>query len=614
MTPGIPDGTGVVPRSPLTPESISIQDSVENSAPTSSRRSEYLWILGVFLFSIAAAIVVLQVWSRDLSTSLSYEWDGLWHQMIVQSTLDNAWVFGTDRLGAPAGQILLDFPLTDHIQYAYYAILALVLGQNIPLAINIGYIGTFGIIAAVSFFVLRQQALKRPLAATGAVLYAFLPYHLTRSTFHLPLSGYVAVPLVALVLLWQLSDRPVFHDGADRDLQWSWRDPRGVGAVAILGLAAFTGIYYAVFAGLLLFGVAIVKHLATRTEANLRASMTLIIALGAFLAVALLPTVLYRAVEGPNAESVVRSYESVEAYALRPVDLVLPVWNHRIGAFGNFARVTSGHGNEPGQNLGLIGAFGLVVSLLAFVTAAVGRKRSNRNEQLERLGLLNLLSIALGTIAGGGSLLALLGLHQIRSWNRISVYIAFFSIAAAMLLIGRWTASWRRGAVVSIAIAIGVLGIADQTSPPDMDVATVYEDAYHSDAVFFAEVESSLTPGTALFQLPFMPFPESDMIVDMVDYDPVRGYLHTNAIRWSYGAMKGRPDSNWAKETSTLPTDELLEAISAAGFGGLYIDRLGYVDRGSLIESEVDELLPTAIPIESADGRMVVYSIHAQLK
>ncbi len=559
-------------------------------------------------------MVVLQVWSRDLTTSLSYEWDGLWHQMIVQSTLDNAWVFGTDRLGAPSGQILLDFPLTDHIQYAYYGILALILGQNIPLAINMGYIGTFGIIAAVSFFVLRQLAINRPLAATGAVLYAFLPYHLTRSTFHLPLSGYVAVPLVALVLLWQLSDRPVFHGAADGDLQWSWRDPRGLGAVAILGLAAFTGIYYAVFAGLLLLGVATVKHVATRSEAHLRASMALIIALGAFLAVALLPTILYRAVEGPNPESVVRSYESVEAYALRPVDLVLPVWNHRIGAFGNFARVTSGHGNEPGQNLGLVGAFGLVVSLIAFVTAAVGRNRSSRNELVERLGLLNLLSIALGTIAGGGSLLALLGLHQIRSWNRISVYIAFFSIAAAMLLISQWTASWRKGAVVSIAIAIVVLGIADQTSPPDMDVAAAYEEAYHSDAVFFAEVESSLAPGTAVFQLPFMPFPESDMIVEMVDYDPVRGYLHTDAIRWSYGAMKGRPDSNWAKDTSALPTDELLEAISAAGYGGLYIDRLGYVDRAADLESELAELLPITTPVVSPDGRMVLYHLLGQIK
>jgi phosphoglycerol transferase len=613
MAAGIQDSTNVVPRPPLSPETTSTEDIVGSSAPTNSRRSEFLWVLGVFVFSIVAAVVVLQVWSRDLSTSLSYEWDGLWHQMIVQSTLDNAWVFATDRLGAQAGQILLDFPLTDHVQYAYYAIIALVLGQNITLAINIGYIVTFGSIAAVSFFALRQLALNRPLAASGAVLYAFLPYHLTRSTFHLPLSGYVAVPLVALVLLWQLSDRPVFHDVAEGDLQWSWRDPRGIGAVAILGLAAFTGIYYAVFAGLLLFGVAIVKHLATRSEAHLRASLALIVTLGAFLAVALLPTILYRAVEGPNPESVVRSYESVEAYALRPVDLVLPVWNHRIGAFGNFARVTSGHGNEPGQNLGLVGAFGLVVSLLAFVTAAVGRNRSKRNELVERLGLLNLLSIALGTIAGGGSLLALLGLHQIRSWNRISVYIAFFSIAAAMLLINKWTVSWRSGAVVSVAIAIVVLGIADQTSPPNTEIAAAYEDAYHADAEFFAEVESSLPQGTSVFQLPFMPFPESDTIVDMIDYDPVRGYLHTDTIRWSYGAMKGRPDSHWAKETSALPTDELLEAISAAGYGGLYIDRFGYVDRAAALESELTELLPSAIAIESPGGRLVLYSLLGKI-
>ncbi|MGI9586207.1 MAG: hypothetical protein ACR2N7_11525, partial [Acidimicrobiia bacterium] len=482
-------------------------------------------------------------------------------------------------------------------------------GQNVPLAINLGFLGTFGIIAGVSYFVLRQLAINRPLAAAGAILYAFLPYHLTRSTFHLPLSGYVAVPLVALVLLWQLSDTPVFNRVTERGLVWSWRDRRGISAVAILGLAAFTGIYYAVFAGLLFLGVAIVKHAAVRSEAHLRATITLVVALGAFVAIALLPTILYRAVEGPNPESVVRSYESVEAYALRPVDLVLPIWNHRISAFGNFARTTSGHGNEPGQNLGLVGAFGLVVSLLAFVTAAVGRKRLKRNELLERLGLLNLMCIALGAIAGGGSLLALLGLHQIRSWNRISVYIAFFSIAAAMLLVGRWTSTWATGAVLGLAAVVIVLGVADQTSPPNLETTNAYADTYHTDAQFFSTVEASLEPGASVYQLPFMPFPESKMIVDMVDYDPVRGYLHTDTTRWSYGSMKGRGDSEWSQHVANLATDDLIEAITSAGFGGLYIDRYGYTDRAASLEAELEILLPGVVPIESPNHRMVVYTI-----
>ena len=28
----------------------------------------------------------------------------------------------------------------------------------------------------------------------------------------------------------------------------------------------------------------------------------------------------------------------------------------------------------------------------------------------------------------------------------------------------------------------------------------------------------------------------------MVDYDQVRPYLHSDDLRWSYGAMKGRPE------------------------------------------------------------------------
>ena len=41
-----------------------------------------------------------------------------------------------------------------------------------------------------------------------------------------------------------------------------------------------------------------------------------------------------------------------------------------------------------------------------------------------------------------------------------------------------------------------------------------------------------------VYQVPYMAYPEEPAIVNMVDYDPFVGYLHSHDLRWSYGAMR----------------------------------------------------------------------------
>ena len=47
--------------------------------------------------------------------------------------------------------------------------------------------------------------------------------------------------------------------------------------------------------------------------------------------------------------------------------------------------------------------------------------------------------------------------------------------------------------------------------------------------------------GAMVFQLPYRRFPETQPLARMADYDLMRGYLHSDDLRWSYGFMKGRP-------------------------------------------------------------------------
>lgn len=48
------------------------------------------------------------------------------------------------------------------------------------------------------------------------------------------------------------------------------------------------------------------------------------------------------------------------------------------------------------------------------------------------------------------------------------------------------------------------------------------------------QVQTELPSGASVFQLRYLPYPESPPMYEMQDYDPLRGYLHTTGLRWSY--------------------------------------------------------------------------------
>ncbi len=169
--------------------------------------------------------------------------------------------------------------------------------------------------------------------------------------------------------------------------------------------------------------------------------------------------------------------------------------------------------------------------------------------------------------------LAVAGFTEMRGWNRISTLVAFLALAWLVLSVDRLLASSRLAQIGRWPIAAGALvlvlvGIADQTSsaivPDRRDVATEFA----ADREYFAQLEEQLPRGAAVFQLPYMPYPETPAIENMIVYDPLRPYLHTNELKWSYGGMKGR-ESDWQAVTGSKPTSEIVDDAIAAGFSAV---------------------------------------------
>ena len=69
----------------------------------------------------------------------------------------------------------------------------------------------------------------------------------------------------------------------------------------------------------------------------------------------------------------------------------------------------------------------------------------------------------------------------------------------------------------------------------------------------------------------------------MVDYDQVHPYLHSDELRWSYGAMKGRPED--VGDDVESPSQ-----AAALGFAGVAIDRFGYADNGAAVEGAAPQV------------------------
>jgi hypothetical protein len=92
--------------------------------------------------------------------------------------------------------------------------------------------------------------------------------------------------------------------------------------------------------------------------------------------------------------------------------------------------------------------------------------------------------------------------------------------------------------------------------------------------------------------------------------------LHSQHLRWTYGALRGHRGDEWAKAMARLPVPEMVQRLAQAEATGVLLDRHGFNESDEAgkarlrIEQELQQLLGVE-PLVSEGGRDVYFDLTA---
>lgn len=187
------------------------------------------------------------------------------------------------------------------------------------------------------------------------------------------------------------------------------------------------------------------------------------------------------------------------------------------------------------------------------------------------------LSFVLLYVNGGFSLLfSTFIITEIRAWGRLAAPIfiistlIFISLISQSRLIKNSQIKMKLISVTIIAIFMADLNFSD------FRVDTIRGKSVINELrPILTEVESILNEDCAIYQYPFIRYPENPPVEKMTDYDHFIPYLFSKNTKFSYGAMKGKDyiNTQLSEDLQFKFTD--FKKLRSLGFCAIEIDNFG---------------------------------------
>lgn len=571
-------------------------------------RTEWKWWLFGAVLSFMLASVLMSGWPGGIIPNLQYPYiykgDGLSHSWMIQRSIEG-WVFENPRSGYPFGSNFLDYPGSDAGNLLALKLLGYLSGSYYA-ALNLYFLIGFSVVFASAFCVSRSLNISFPFSFAVSLLFAFLPFHFYRLG-HIFYTWYFVVPLY-FYIGYKVS---CTHMGVRY-----WATSGGLLiALSLVFLSSF-GVYYALFGVIAimiggLFGS--VYHGSYYPFIGAVVASCFIV-LGVGLNVS--PNLLQRINIGENNEVAQRNLIETEIHGLKLTHLLLPRIAHRVDGLSDFTvsynRSFPLNHENTFATLGLVGSLGFIMLLFYFFMSNSGR---NIDYRLSYLSLAVFAMFLIASIGGFSFFFAAFVSPLIRGWNRISVFIGFGSLVAFFIILEIWlkkVAPYRLAKIGWVVVTfIAGFGVFDQTASPCMSCNDSVKKEFTLDQKFVHEIENILPRSSAIYQLPYMPFPESGgSLHRLEEYDLVTGFLHSESLRWSYAGMKGRDGDLFYRSLAQESIERQLEIIKRLGFAGIYVDRRGFEDNADALIERLSAALGGPPTLRRADGEVVFFRVQ----
>jgi phosphoglycerol transferase len=561
-----------------------------------------LYTIGFFL-TLILLLKIMHLHAYPITLPRLYLSDALFSSAIVKSIIDTGWYLENIFLSAPGVLNFADYPMSDGASMLIIKLFAFV-SHNFIIVLNCFYFFTFFMTTLVSLFVFRKFGLNRIFSLIASLLFTFLPYHMLRGEGHLFLNAYYVIPIYTLLIF------SIYSHTASKKL--FTRKNLILSFIACV-FAASSGLYYAFFACYLLLVAGLFTSINARLWQPLIKTLVIVSFIVCTILVNTAPTIIHHTTYGANAAIATRSPAESEEVALKISQLLLPVDQHRIAFLREFKKSYSTSAPLINENryatLGIIGSLGFLILIsLLFI------RESRYTNPLFHLSRLNIAAILLGTVGGFSSLFAYIISPSIRSYNRISIFIAFFALLSFFIVlqwaIKKWKPQQLKRYSYLLAAVIFLIGIFDEVA--SINVGPNYDAMkpnLQSDAHFVSEIEKRLPKNSMVFQLPVAGFPENPKINDMLDYELFKGYLHSHHLRWSYGALRGRSTFEWQQKISEMPLSRMVDSLVYTGFLGIYIDRRGFQDHAAQLKKELSQKLKQE-PLVSENNDLFFFDLR----
>lgn len=521
---------------------------------------------------------------------------------------EQSWSIERPRLAAPYTTNAYDFSTCVLHNFDLLTLKLCVRATDPVRGSNINIYLIYYLSALIAFFVFRELGIKRWVAYFTSLAFAFAPYITGRIVEHghYQLAEAYFVPLSILLCVWlyERDDVLSFSKGF-------FKNPRNYWSILFIILIANNGIiYYPFFTCYLLVLVAIIKCIQHKGIKAALSPLFAIAGIGIVIGINMIPKIMYNMEFGSNNAAVVRGgFTGPEYYGLKLIQLFIP-YNSRLSllfdqAVENYNNSTPFITENNTTYLGIMGIIGMLVVFAYFL-----KKGSTKlTKRMRFLGQLNIFIILLAAGNGIGTLFAFLVSDSIRGYSRIVIFLEFVSLIGLAYFIQHLTHKYNKYIVVGVSMVLMAVCLWEQL-PVFEEGVIASESNYRSDKAFVEMIEERVEPGSMIYQMPYHIYPEGGFDNEMEDYDLFIGMLHSNTLRWSYGAMKGREANDFQQEIASLPLDERVARIKELNFAGIYIDRRAYTpDELIDLEKQLEELTGSKMYM-SENGNLSYFDIR----